>query len=74
MPAVALELIAPFLAFLALFYSLVFWNQVTSAPDGTAAMQKVASAISVGARAFVQRQYRTIAVLALVVGFGMMVI
>jgi K(+)-stimulated pyrophosphate-energized sodium pump len=37
-------------------------------------MQKVAKAISIGSRAFVSRQYRTIAVLSVIVGAGMIVI
>ncbi len=62
-----LELFAPVVAIVGLLYSLVFWNGVTSADNGTPAMQKVAHAISTGARAFVKRQYRTIAVLSVAV-------
>lgn len=68
----ALEFFAPVIAILGLLYSLVFWSEVNRAPDGTPAMQKVSHAISTGARAFVRRQYRTIAGLAIVVGVGMM--
>ena len=68
------EVFAPVLGFLGLLYSLVFWNQVKAAPDGTPAMQKVAKAISIGARAFVQRQYRTIAWLSIIVSVGMFLI
>jgi K(+)-stimulated pyrophosphate-energized sodium pump len=74
MPSLSLELFAPVLALLCLAYSLVFWNKVRTAPDGNPAMQKVAGAISKGARAFVRRQYRTIAILSIAVALGMMVI
>jgi K(+)-stimulated pyrophosphate-energized sodium pump len=71
MNTLLLEWFAPVLAIAGLLYSLVFWKGVTSAPDGTPAMQKVALAISTGARAFVRRQYLTIAILSIVVGAGM---
>lgn len=74
MSPLTLELIAPVIAIAGLAYSLVFWNGVTSAEDGTPAMQKVALAISTGARAFIKRQYRTITILSLVVGVGMIVL
>ncbi len=70
----ALELFAPVVAILGLLYSLVFWNGVKRAGDGTPAMQKVAHAISTGARAFIKRQYRTITILSIVVGFGMLLV
>lgn len=74
MSSLSLELFAPVVALLGLAYSLVFWNGVTRAENGTPAMQKVANAISTGARAFVKRQYRTITILSLVVGLGMVLI
>ncbi|MBI1812530.1 sodium-translocating pyrophosphatase [Candidatus Peregrinibacteria bacterium] len=67
----SLELFAPVVALCGLLYSLVFWNAVKAAPDGTPAMQNVAKAISTGARAFIKRQYRTIAILSIIVGVGM---
>ncbi len=70
--SLSLELLAPVVAFAGLLYSIVFWKGVLRGGDGTPAMQKVAHAIAVGARAFVNRQYRTIAVLSVVVAFGMM--
>lgn len=69
-----LELVAPVVAVLGLFYSLVFWSQVKAAPDGTPGMQKVAGAIATGARAFIRRQYNTITWLSLAVALGMIVI
>ena len=74
MSPLTLELIAPVIAIAGLAYSLVFWNAVKSAEDGTPAMQKVALAISTGASAFITRQYRTITILSLVVGVGMIVL
>jgi K(+)-stimulated pyrophosphate-energized sodium pump len=71
MDSLFLQLFAPAIALIGLAYSLVFWNQVTRGGDGNAGMQKVAHAISVGARAFMKRQYQTIAVLAIVVAAGM---
>lgn len=69
-----LEWFAPVLAVAGLLYSLVFWSDVKRASSGTPAMQKVALAISTGARAFVQRQYQTIAILSIVVGAAMIAI
>lgn len=62
-----LELIAPVIALLCLSYAWVFWSGVSLAPDGGPAMIKVARAISIGAHAFIRRQYRTIAILTILV-------
>ena len=70
----SIELIAPIIAVLALLWSLVLWKQVKAAGDGTAAMQKVAAAISAGSRAFVRRQYRTIAWLSVIVDAGIVLV
>jgi K(+)-stimulated pyrophosphate-energized sodium pump len=74
MSTLSLELFAPAVAILGLLWSLVFWKAVKAAPDGTPAMQKVAKAISTGARAFVRRQYRTIAIMSVVVAVLMVLI
>jgi K(+)-stimulated pyrophosphate-energized sodium pump len=66
-----IELIAPVIALIGLAWSLVFWHGVSSAGNGTPAMQKVADAIRTGANAFVKRQYRTIALLTIIVAVGM---
>ncbi len=62
-----IEIITPAVALLGLLYSLVFWAEVKHAGTGTPAMQKVAKAISLGARSFLKRQYRTITVMAVIV-------
>jgi K(+)-stimulated pyrophosphate-energized sodium pump len=74
MDSLFLELFVPVVAVAGLLYSLVFWNQVRYAPEGSHAMQKVALAISTGARAFIRRQYKTIAVLTVVVGVLMFIV
>jgi len=74
MNSLFLELLAPVIAAGGLAYSLVFWNATKAAPDGTPAMQKVAHAISLGANAFIKRQYRTITILSIVVGVLMTVV
>ena len=74
MSTLTLELIAPVVGIAGLLYSLVFWNQVTRAGDGTAAMQKVALAIKTGSNAFVKRQYKTITLLAVGTGVGITII
>ncbi len=68
MNTLLLEVLAPAIAIFGLLYSLVFWRAVKAAPTGTPAMEKVAHAISVGSRAFIKRQYRTITFLAIAVG------
>ncbi|MFA6523680.1 MAG: sodium-translocating pyrophosphatase [Candidatus Peribacteraceae bacterium] len=71
---VSLELFAPVVALIGLAYSLVFWSALKRADNGTPAMQKVAHAIQTGANAFVKRQYRTIALLTVIVGVLMIAI
>ncbi|MBI2635772.1 sodium-translocating pyrophosphatase [Candidatus Peregrinibacteria bacterium] len=67
MSSYLLEFFAPVVAIAGLLYSLVFWNQVKYAPDGTHEMKKVANAIRTGAQAFIRRQYQAIAVLTVIV-------
>ncbi len=74
MSTFSLELFAPAVAVLGLVWAVVMWKAVKAAPDGTPAMQKVASAISTGARAFVRRQYRTITILSVLVAVLIVVI
>ncbi|MFC4294860.1 sodium-translocating pyrophosphatase [Novosphingobium tardum] len=59
--------IAIILGFVALLYGLVTSRQVLSASAGDAKMQEIAAAIQEGAQAYLGRQYRTIAMVGVVV-------
>src|ERR1700692_1137014 len=50
----------------ALLAALLFARSVLAADQGTEEMQQIASAIREGAQAFMARQYKTIAIMALV--------
>ena len=50
---------------------LVSW--IMKKDEGTAAMKKVAQAIQEGARAFLNRQYRTIGLISLLVAAGLVI-
>jgi K(+)-stimulated pyrophosphate-energized sodium pump len=52
---------------LALLYGLVTSRQVLTANAGSARMQEISGAVMVGARAYLNRQYRAIAVVGVVV-------
>ncbi len=53
---------------LALVYGVYAGRAVLSAPAGNARMQEIAAAVQEGARAYLNRQYSTIAVVGIVVG------
>src|SRR5436305_7863762 len=53
---------------LALLYGLWTVRSVLSLPAGTARMQEIAAAVQEGARAYLNRQYTTIAMVGIVIG------
>ena len=65
MDASPLLWVVPLSGVLAIAVAAYFAYDVLRSPTGTPEMQKVAGAIYVAAVAFIQRQYRTIALLAL---------
>ena len=65
MEAAPLLWVVPLSGVLAIAVAGYFAYDVLGSPTGTPAMQKVAGAIYVAAVAFIQRQYRTIALLAI---------
>ena len=52
---------------LALLYGWVTSRQVLSANAGTARMQEISGAVQLGARAYLNRQYRTVAIVGVVI-------
>ncbi|MGQ0526637.1 MAG: sodium-translocating pyrophosphatase [Alphaproteobacteria bacterium] len=54
--------------FLALFYSLITASRIMSLSAGSARMQEIAAAIQEGAKAYLNRQYKTIGMVGVVVG------
>jgi K(+)-stimulated pyrophosphate-energized sodium pump len=53
---------------LALAYGLVASRQVLAAPTGNDRMREIALAVQVGASAYLNRQYRTVAIVGVIVG------
>ncbi len=53
--------------FLAILYGYLVGKKILSASPGNTKMQEIASAIQVGARAYLNRQYRTIAIVGFII-------
>ena len=61
--------IVALIAILAIVFAGVLVRQVLAAPEGTERMQEIAKAVQEGASAYLARQFRTLAVFAVVVFF-----
>ena len=56
-----------FSGILAVAYSYLLSGQILSSSDGNEKMKDIASAIQIGAKAYLNRQYKTIAIVGIIV-------
>ncbi|MBC9732777.1 sodium-translocating pyrophosphatase [Nocardioides marmotae] len=80
-PAVAVEggnlvlvLVVALIALGALAMAVMFRQEVLAAPEGSPSMKVIATAVQEGANAYLQRQFRTLAVFAVVAFFLLLVL
>ncbi|HHU77035.1 MAG TPA: sodium-translocating pyrophosphatase [Firmicutes bacterium] len=64
-----LESLAPIAGIIAIIFGIILWIRINNTDPGTKQMQEIASAIHEGAMAFLNREYRTLAIFALVLFF-----